>query len=106
MPHQDLIEIPSVSTEYVRFAVKQLIGDTEQDPTSATVSFAFVGRGVEPTTEWFAGDWEPTSAAPWFARALVGPGAQVIAEGLYDVWIRIATGTETVARKVGVARIT
>lgn len=78
------------------------------DPTSASVSFAFMGpygsyvqaasQTPTSTTHFTNGSWGTTQSYPtvFIAQCLVGPSGSInLAQGSYAVWIKIATSPET-----------
>lgn len=90
--------IPSISTE---FATVELRANVELD--AQPVSFVFKPEGIEPTLE------EERQTAEWLtpvgntrtAGVLVGPGAYVLAEGVWRIWWRLVDVTETPFRMAG-----
>lgn len=76
------------------------------NPTSASVSFAFLGpynnqpqaseAVVTSGTTFNVGSWVNTTS-PYTAQCLVGPtgGVTTLATGTYGVWVKIATSPET-----------
>lgn len=98
------MQIPSVSKEWIKAVIT-----TDEDPTFGTVSFAIVDPGVEPTTEWVAGEWETATPAPKrgefyraVARVLVGPGTLLaMSNGTYAKWVRVTSADEDVVRYFG-----
>jgi len=102
------VSVPSISVEYIKALVV-----TDVDTSSATVSFAFVSPGTEPTNEWVAaswynsasqrqnGDWERT------AQVLIGSGTDwELTNGLYDGWIKVSVGSEAIVRPFLSVKIT
>lgn len=80
------------------------------NPTADTVEMAFPVTGVEPV----GGDWKgsiwytDTTSTPtrYYARCLVGTtgtsgGAVTLADGLYDVWVRVTDSPEVPVLKTG-----
>jgi hypothetical protein len=107
-----MLTIPSISTEYVRSVVT-----ATADPTTATVSFAFLALAVEPTNEWVVAGWEGTATDigrsqgydqfSAVSRALIGPGTSwALTDGKYGIWIKIDSAPELSIRRVGVLTIT
>lgn len=76
------------------------------------MEFAFMDdvTSAEPGGgDWNAGEWETDSGPPivYYARILIGPGGGlVLADGKYDVWIRITSAPELPVRHVGRLTIT
>lgn len=97
-----------LSTEYVQVPVI-LTGSTGPgDPSSGTVSLAFLaGTGKPQTADWKIGSWQATPVGGWVAQCLVGSGgAAVLAPGTYYVWLKIVDGAETVVEPVGSLEVT
>lgn len=104
-----LLQLSSLSTEYVRVPVSAFEDGVEVNPSPLAVEMAFPAYGVEPAGgDWVTAEWEPGAACGgWFARCLVGPaGAVTLANGSYDVWVRVTDSPETPVRKAGPIRIT
>lgn len=102
------LRISSLSTEYVRVPVTATKNGLPYDPTSSTVQMAFPGYGVEPITgDWKSASWE-TQGGNYWARCLIGPsgGTITLADGFYDVWVKIADSPETPVRRAGTLTIT
>ena len=81
------------------------------NPTADTVQMAFISGGAEPA----GGDWKTavaetdgtTNPDTHLARCLVGPGGTAtLADGTYDVWVKIADSPETPVKKSGVLIVT
>jgi hypothetical protein len=91
-----VLEIPSISREYVYVPVAGAAG-------TEPVDIAFVGFGAEPgEPDWQTAEWSSGSA-----RVLVGPDSDVVlADGLYEVWVRVTAAPELPAVKSGLLRIT
>lgn len=104
------VEIPSSSTEYLMVEVVKKSGRSFLDLTTTTIDFAFVAENAEPTGGDYsvAGSWDHSSAISQDAAVLVGPsGTVTLAEGTYDVWIRISgLPNETPTKFIGVLRVT
>lgn len=100
------LRFPSLTTEYLRYPVEARRDGAELDPSVYPVSFAFTARGVAPVeADWRDGDWEADGDAR-YARILVGPaGGEELADGLYDVWLRVVDGPETPVRYVDALRV-
>lgn len=102
-----VVTISSTSREYVRLPVAATLDGIAQDPTADTVEFAAVAVGAEPSS-WTAGQWETdttTDPDTFWARILVsgtaGGGTLALADGTYDLWIRVTDSPERPARRVG-----
>ncbi len=74
----------SLSKEFVEAYV---FSDT--DPTGLAVSFAFPVTDGAPSST-VSGQWDPTGWVDGraIAQCLVGPGANVLAVGNYDVYVK------------------
>lgn len=101
------MKLPSTSTEFVRVPVRAKEAGEPVVMSSTDVDFAFKTATTEPTAlEWVTGSWE-NDKGNYYARCLVGPdGDALLAEGRYNVWVRITVGDEVPVRKVGVLEIT
>lgn len=102
--------IPSMSTEPVRIPVRVTEDGTWGDPTTSTVSAAFLGDSDdEPTTDdWVTASWETGGTnGTYHATCLIGPGGvKTLTDGEWHVWIRIQYGTQDVQRPAGTLIIT
>ena len=106
-----LLAISSLSKEYVRVRVYAETNGVAVNPTADTVEMAFISGDTEPTSpDWKAASWETdTTTEPdtYYARCLVGPGGTVtLADGLYQVWVRVTDSPEIPVKKSGELRIT
>lgn len=101
------LKVSSLSTEYIRVSVSVTKAGIPFDPTGDTVQMAFPLPNVEPVlADWKASSWESTGGNYW-ARCLVGPsGTVTLADGNYDVWVKITDSPEIPVRKVGSLSIT
>lgn len=103
------LEISSLSREYVRCEVRASANGVQVDPTVDIVEFAAVTVGTEPSS-WTAGGWETVPGPIYFARIMVGglgsSATLALADGLYDVWVRVTDSPEKPAWRVGRIRIT
>jgi hypothetical protein len=91
--------IPSGSTEYVSIPVRAYLGGQAYDPTSDTVSLAFVPLGFGEPSSWNAGIWSASpNGTPFYAQYLVG--ASSLAVGTYAIWVKI-TDSPTVPVRIG-----
>jgi hypothetical protein len=105
------LTVSSLTTEYVRVQVAVKDSGEFVDPTSDLVQMAFPLPGVEPSGgDWQAASWESdvgTTPPSYFARCLVGPlGTVILADGTYDVWVKITDTPEIPVRKVGALVVT
>jgi hypothetical protein len=101
--------IPSVSTEPVRIPVRVTENGLPGDPTTATVSAAFLADvDDEPTAgDWVMATWETSgSNGTHYANCLIGPGGtKTLTDGTWHVWIRIQHDTQDIQRPCGTIRI-
>lgn len=104
--------VSSTSREYVMVPVSAVESGVAQDPTGDTVEFAAVAPGVEPSA-WTAGSWETdatTDPDTYAARILVsgtgGGGTIELADGTYDLWVRITDSPERPTERVGTLIVT
>lgn len=103
------LTLSSLSLEYVKVRVSGRRAGVDLVPTGFTVDFAFTAAATPATepgvSDWKVGSWETdASSTPtrYFARCLIGPsGTATLTDGSYDVWVRVADGTETPVRRVG-----
>lgn len=103
------VRISVLSTTYVLCRVSTTEGGVAADPTSGTVEFAFISEAEDnaspASSAWVSGSWESGTNDYW-ARCLVGPdGATELAEGTYDVWVKVTKSLETVISQVGTLSI-
>lgn len=95
------ITVSPEATMYVRASVSETIGGSASDPTADDVFLAFLASGTPQSGDWLTAEWE-TVGSTYFARVLVGPdGGEAVAEGRYDIWVRIDAALETVVQRVG-----
>ena len=101
-----IVRISSSSREYVLVDIAATVAGVVQDPTGDTVEFAAVTPGSEPSS-WTAGSWETdttTDPDTYAARILIsgtgGGGTLALADGTYDLWVRITDSPERPARPV------
>ena len=107
--------ISDLSLEFVKVRVQATVnGVNPYNPTGDRVQFAFVAREAEPTgTDWVDGTWETqTVQTPngtqhiYRALGLVGPnGGKVLAQGVYDVYVKIFDNPEVPVRFVGILEV-
>jgi hypothetical protein len=103
------VRISALSTTYVQCRVSATEGGVASNPTSGTVSFAFVPEEADnespAASAWVSGSWDTGTDGYW-AKCLVGPdGVAVLAAGSYDVWVRVSKTPETVIDRVGALSI-
>jgi len=92
----------SLSREYLYAFVEGATG-------TEAVKIAFTEPGVEPTEEdWHAADWAGVKAAGADARILVGPGegSVALADGAYQMWVRVDAPPEQPMLPSGLVFIT
>ncbi len=85
--------ISSASVQYVKVRISATESGEAVDPTSATVTMAFVSVGAEPSSgDWKTASWETdTARSRFYARCLVGTGGAVtLTDGTYQPRIKIA----------------
>lgn len=104
--------ISSQTKEYVLVDIATTVAGASVDPTGDAVEFAATVPGVEPSA-WLAGSWETdttTDPDTYSARILVsgtgGGGTLVLADGTYDLWVRITDSPERPARRAGTLIVT
>lgn len=106
--------VSDLSTEYVKVLVRATVGGVNPyNPTSDQVQFAFVEREGEPVSgDWVDGAWEDEAVVTpngtvhqYRALGLVGPGAKVLAQGYYDVYVKIFDSPETPVKYVGILEV-
>lgn len=98
------LSISSLSTQYIQVPVTALESGLPVNPTSNTVSIAFVlGRLNPVTADWQTGTWQTSSVnGQYFAQVLVGPdGAVTLTEGAWTVWLQVVASPETVIIQTG-----
>lgn len=105
------VSLSSLSNEYIRVQVSATESGAVVDPTGTAPDFAFMDdtASAEPGGgDWNAGNWETDAGPPiiYYARILVGSAGQVVAEGKWDVWIRITSSPEIPVRHIGRLTIT
>jgi len=82
------------------------------DPTSGTCEFQAVAPGTEPpTTGWAAGTWitGPTGthyAAVQLSGTTPGGGDVEMAEGTWDLWLRLVAAGDSFPRRVASVVVT
>lgn len=98
--------LSSLSLEHVRVRVAATSSGAVVNPTSDTVAMAFKQADAEPSGgDWKTASWETDSTqtpAVYYARCLVGPsGTVTLADGSWDVWIKVTDSPEIPVRRVG-----
>lgn len=100
-----VMPITSLASQSTQYVFTSISGPT--DPTSASVSFAFVGpygnapqaaeQVITSSTVFTAGSWPSgQTASPWTAQILVGPaGAITLTPGSYVMWVQVSASPET-----------
>lgn len=104
-----MFTLSSLSTEYVQVPVTSGMVPDITNPTTGTVSMAFLTSGANPqTSDWQAGSWYTSPAGGYFAQCLVGPSGGVItlAPGVYYQWIKIVLAPQTIVIPVGQLEVT
>ena len=97
----------ALSTDYDRWAVT-----ASTSPTADLVQFAYLAAGSNPPAsgDWFAGVWEadPLPTGEWVAKALLGPGpgGHPLAQGMYDVWVKITDSPTIPVYQIGTLTVT
>jgi len=97
------MRISALSSPYIRYVVNASVNGLVVSPTGDVVLFAFQAQGIDPVS-WFVGSWETVTGPPSqsVARIQVGPiSSNVLAKGVYMVWIKIIDNPETIIRPVG-----
>jgi len=99
--------IASTAVEYVRVPFAGRVAGVSINPTTGTVSLAFVAPDLvgEPAGgDWQAGTWETDATQTpnlYYGRVLVGTGGTVLAAGTYGVWVKVVLAPETIIRQSG-----
>ncbi|MFB4265323.1 hypothetical protein [Nonomuraea sp. GTA35] len=83
----NLLQIPSLSTEYVHATI-----DGPPNKTSYDAEMAILPEGQDPTS----GDWETAAWSGDDVICLVGPATAIpLTRGVrYEVWVRITASPE------------
>lgn len=92
------VAVSSLSTVYVQ----QLIiaqSASGYDPSGDVVQFAFTPETYPETVpasmSWHTGSWAVFPGPKYWAQCLVGPaGGVVLAQGLYQIWVKITDSPE------------
>jgi hypothetical protein len=99
----------ALTTRYLRYYVGATKDGLPYNPTSTTVTFAFMAPGVDPTLSDFkSGSWEVEAGPPsrYVARVLLGPvGTVILTKGAYAVWIKIADNPEVPTEPIDVLTV-
>lgn len=86
------LQIPAESTQYVRVPVAEVTG---ADPTADTVYMAFPITGHSDPGPFYTASWMTLNGI-YYIRCLIGPGGVVqLAEGYFDVFVKISDNPET-----------
>lgn len=95
----------TTSLEQVAVSVTPPIGI---NPTSDVVQFAFLSNlpPIQPTVgQYVNGSWQGT-IQPYVALCLVGPGGgTALAQGQYNVWLKITASPETPVKWCGILQV-
>ncbi|HCT81757.1 MAG TPA: hypothetical protein DGT23_35290 [Micromonosporaceae bacterium] len=103
-------QISTASLEYVLVPVSSEASGASVNPTSDTVTMAFLATESAPVAgDWKTATWE-TDATPdpdiYYARCLVGTGGAVaLTAGTYNVWVKISDSPETPVLRAGFLRV-
>ena len=91
------MKISSLSVEYLHVDIECSV-----NPTSDTVSFAFMNTTGAPTvSDWVSGSWDNTiTSSPYRAKCLIGTGGKVLATGSYIIWVKVTDSPEIPVRKL------
>lgn len=98
-----MLTLSSLSTEYVQAPVTAGMVPDITNPTTGTVSMAFLTSNANPqTSDWQTASWYTSPVGGYFAQCLVGPtGAITLAPGVYYQWIKIVLAPQTIVIPVG-----
>lgn len=105
-----MLTLSTLSLEYVRVLVSATSSGSAVNPTSDTVTMAFVAEGTAPVSGDFkAATWETdstTTPATYFARCLIGPtGTLALTAGIYDAYVKVTDSPEVPVHKAGQIRV-
>lgn len=90
----DIMRLPAGTNEFLQVRVRE--DRDASNPTTATVDFALIGKNATPVGgDWLAGSWV-AGGPPYYAQKKYLGTA-----GLWRLWIRVTTGSETIIRPVG-----
>lgn len=96
-----MLRLSSLSTEYVKVPVSIKVNGAVVNPTSYVVKMAFKTSGEPIEADWKTASWE-TAGTTYYVRCLVGPSGDVtLADGSYDIWLRITGAPEIPVRTIG-----
>lgn len=91
------VQISTISVEYVRSTVREIVAGSPVNPTGDAVAWAFLAPGSAPTasTTFYAGSWD-SGGPPYVARCLIGPSPGVVQlkAGTYQAWIQVTDNPE------------
>ena len=97
------LTLSTLTKEFVEVPISAR--DDTIDPTGDVVQLAFMASGKPTAPDWVTGSWRTGDSGTFYARALVGPGAKVLAPGVYTVWVKFTDNPEIPARNVGYLKI-
>jgi hypothetical protein len=100
----DILNIPSVSTQYVVSNLSQLFPNTTIT-TETPVAFAFVLGSALPLTEDWVDGTVTVSSSQFLGQVLVGPEGLVLAVGYYRLWIRLTDSPQIIVKPAGFTSI-
>lgn len=105
-----VVQISTATLEYVRAPVSATASGSAVNPTSDTVSMAFLSTASAPVSgDWKTASWETdtgTEPDTYYAQCLVGSGGAVtLTAGTYHVWIKVADSPETPVIRAGLLRV-
>ena len=73
------------------------VNGADYNPTSDTVSFAFITTGEPGSGDWHGGTWAAaTTSGACVAQILIGPANSGIplGPGTYEVWVKVTDSPE------------
>lgn len=102
-----ILELPALTSEYIRAKVSATEDGDAVDPTVDVVEFAFIaGKRAPESADWQTGSWETdattTPNPTYYARAIPSPA---LVAGTYRVWVRIHDSPELVVRRLSNALV-
>lgn len=104
-----MLQLSSLSTEFVRVQVAATSSGVAVDPTNDAAFIAFPLEGVSPVSgDWKSASWEiDSSQTPVtnYVRALVGSGGVALSAGTYDCWVKVSDNPEVPVKKAGSLRV-
>lgn len=102
--------VSAASREYVPASVTATVAGSPYSPIADPVDFGFTSIGAAAPTLWYPGLWDAApnpGTSTYTAQCLVGPGGTVtLAQGEYQVWIRVTDNPEMPVLPVGLLSIT